>query len=150
MKTTPHLVLLFFSQCFFAQYSNINTQSNLKQFSKTENTHESFDNHLASHQKLNHYYYAYNNYTNTNPHNTSYNGLLKEIEYEININANSSLLKVKSPLRIDELQILSIDGEILKSKIYSDYIDISRLSPGMYLVKVFADDRIGIKKIIKI
>ncbi|SDG54356.1 T9SS type A sorting domain-containing protein [Epilithonimonas hungarica] len=63
-------------------------------------------------------------------------------------NPTSSYVKIQSPSRINKVEVYNFSGvKIFESK--SDNLDFIRLNSGIYLVKVYTDDFIETKKVIK-
>ena len=64
-------------------------------------------------------------------------------------NPVKDILFIKSNDKIDKVDVYSVDGKLIKSKINSDKIDFSNLPKGIYLVNIHTKSGIKSEKIIK-
>lgn len=77
-------------------------------------------------------------------------------EYSINNfvsiypNPSSDIISLKSALTIDKIEIFNLFGKKIKSEKYNEFIDIQNLSSGLYLLKVYSNNKFGVKKFIKV
>ncbi|MEW4925187.1 family 16 glycosylhydrolase [Algibacter sp. 2305UL17-15] len=70
--------------------------------------------------------------------------------FEVFPNPFSGFLNIKSEVTIDEVQIYSLLGNLVFHKnLPKTAIDISNLNTGMYLLYVYAENTVSIKKIVK-
>jgi hypothetical protein len=72
---------------------------------------------------------------------------------DVSLNRNTSILMVSSDDRMNRLEIYSVSGNLVKNKSVQGYecsLDLSGLSSGIYLLKVFCDgNEIVVKKFVK-
>ncbi|MCL1942167.1 MAG: T9SS type A sorting domain-containing protein, partial [Candidatus Azobacteroides sp.] len=72
---------------------------------------------------------------------------------DVSLNRNTSMLMVSSDDRMNRLEIYSVSGNLVKNKSVQGYecsLDLSGLSSGIYLLKVFCDgNEIVVKKFVK-
>ena len=64
-------------------------------------------------------------------------------------NPTSGNITVNSNLTIDKLEVYDLYGKLITSTENSKSISIEHIASGMYFVKVYSDNKIGTKKIIK-
>lgn len=65
------------------------------------------------------------------------------------VNPVESVLLLNSSLKIDVVELFDLLGKKILTISNENTIDVSKLSKGIYLLKVYSGSRIGTKKLIK-
>jgi len=75
-----------------------------------------------------------------------------EISNAVNIypNPTSSTISINTELSIDKIEVYNSLGKLMKVKLESKNITIENSYPGVYFIKIYSDNNIVTKKIIKI
>jgi len=77
------------------------------------------------------------------------NDILSDVEIALFPNPASEFLNIQSTVEFTDISILNLKGELSKSTSYSETIDISSLSSGIYFIRLQAEKGVVIKKFIK-
>jgi len=64
-------------------------------------------------------------------------------------NPTSKTVYINTNLSIDKIEIYNVFGKLVKNKNNSKKINIEQLADGIYFAKIYSDNQMGIKKIIK-
>ena len=73
-----------------------------------------------------------------------------QIDFDLHPNPSNNTINIKSLATISAISIYNVFGkEVLKVKNTNNKINISNLSSGVYIVKVYSDNKTGITKLIK-
>ena len=64
-------------------------------------------------------------------------------------NPTSGRLYINSDLPIDKVEIYDVFGKLILTEIKTQDLSIEPLASGMYFVKIYSDNKMGTKKIIK-
>lgn len=64
-------------------------------------------------------------------------------------NPTSKTVYINTNLSIDKIEIYNVFGKLIKNRNNSKKINIEQLADGIYFAKIYSDNQIGIKKIIK-
>ena len=65
-------------------------------------------------------------------------------------NPTSGTISINTELIIDKIEVYDTLGKLMKVKLASKNITLENLSTGVYFIKIYSDNKIGTKKIIKI
>lgn len=69
---------------------------------------------------------------------------------EISPNPSSRIIKIKTSKQVISFIIYNLSGKIIISGKYDDSIDISSLNTGIYFLKLFLNDGVVTKKVVKV
>jgi hypothetical protein len=73
-----------------------------------------------------------------------------QIDFDLHPNPSNNTINIKSAAAVSAVSIYNVFGkEVLKAKNTNNKINISNLSSGVYIVKVYSENKTGIKKLIK-
>ena len=64
-------------------------------------------------------------------------------------NPVKTVLTVKSPVKIDRIEVYSMDGRMVLKVADSNEIDFSQLPKGAYLLKIFTQEGVQMQKVLK-
>jgi hypothetical protein len=70
-------------------------------------------------------------------------------EFEIYPNPATSIINIKTQLKVDKIEVYDIYGKLILTNLNTKDINIENLSSGIYIAKIYSDNRIGSKKIMK-
>jgi hypothetical protein len=70
-------------------------------------------------------------------------------EFSIFPNPSNGIINIQSEIAIEELNIYSLQGILIESKMNIDRIDISHLSSGIYFIEALSEKRKSVQKLIK-
>ena len=74
---------------------------------------------------------------------------LLDNDFYVYPNPVNDLLNVKSNVAIEKMQIYTLTGQLLKTQNFNSPIDISNLSSGVYLIKIYSNNKVSNLKFVK-
>jgi hypothetical protein len=74
---------------------------------------------------------------------------VNDLEVSVYPNPTSNLLNFTSNHEIDLIEIYDLSGKRINSFVNTKSIDISNYNSGVYIVKIFSDENVATKKVIR-
>jgi hypothetical protein len=70
-------------------------------------------------------------------------------EFQIYPIPSSDIIYINTQLKVDKVEIYDMYGKLILTRIDTRNISIENIATGIYVAKIYSDNRIGSKKIIK-
>ncbi|MES2799610.1 MAG: choice-of-anchor J domain-containing protein [Bacteroidota bacterium] len=73
----------------------------------------------------------------------------EEVQLAMYPNPFTNSISIKADFQVDYIELLDFNGKLLATKESSNVINTEFLKPGIYLVKVYANNKVYVRKVIK-